>query len=452
MEDQEKDKSLSPNNLEAENNSVHALKNEEQKNEVSEVEVKTHKCSCNKPECENCAKKDNCEIFQGDIEQKLEEAKQSVEKRKSSKTKLWNFIFLAINVIVIAVIVIYQTNTEEGLSFALLADLIGDRWWCLLCALGAFFMFMLCETIRNWILLYSSSKHNRPFLSYKTAGMGLYYDSITPLAVGGQPFQIFYMINRGEKPSVASGVPLARTIFGQLAFAITGFCVLIFSKIIAGGLPKVTYYAAVLGIVFQLVSTATILLLSVSKKIGPAIVKGVFRFLAKIRILKDSEKVYERVMTFVKEYQHTMRYLVTSIWTFIATGIVSFLVVCMRVAIPFFICCAFVGFSIELYGTIFILSILVDAIMSYIPWPGASGVAEVSFTMLFSHELVGLSGGALIWALFLWRILSYYIYLIQGLAIMSYDYLHGNKKIPRTIEYFKKVDERRARKARRNTD
>lgn len=446
MEDEEEIKSQSPNNLEVEKNSLHdkECENAAPKNVVLKAESK--QCTCKQPQCENCTKKDDCEIFKGDVEQKIEEAKQSLEKRKSSKTKLWNFIFLLINVIVIAVIVIYQVNTEEGLSFEFLASSIGDRWWCLVCALFAFFGVMLCETIRNWILLYSSSKHNRPFLSYKVAGMGAYYDNITPLAVGGQPFQIFYMINRGEKPSVASGVPLARTIFGQLAFAITGFCVLIFSKVIAGGLEKVTYYAAVLGIVFQVLCTATILLLSISKKIGPAIVKGVLKFLSKIKIVKDSEKLYEKTMTFVQEYQYTMRYLVTSIGTFISAGVVSFLFVCMRVAVPFFICCAFVGFSVELYGTIFILSILIDAIMSYIPWPGASGVAEVSFTMLFSHPLVGLSGGALIWAMFLWRILTYYIYLLQGLLIMFYDYTHGNKKIPKTIEYFKKLDERRAKK------
>jgi len=270
--------------------------------------------------------------------------------------------------------------------------------------------------------------------------MGMYYDNITPMATGGQPFQIFYMINRGVKPSIASGIPFAKTIFAQLVFVIAGICVLIFSKIIAGGLPDVTYYAAVAGLIIQFFLTASIFLLSVSKHIGPAIVKGVLKLLSKIKIIKNPEETFAKVMQFVAEYQNTMRYLMNSIWHFLITGIISFMIVCVKALIPFFICSAFVGFSIELYGTVFILSILIDLIMSYIPWPGASGIAEVSFGLLFGHELVGLTGSSLIFAMLIWRVLTYYSFLIQGICIILYDFLRGNKKIPKTLARLRRID------------
>lgn len=407
----------------------------------SQEELQNSKCK--DKSCETCAEKENCEFANLNVEQKIEDAKKSVEKSRTSKSKLWSFIFLLINIIVFAVIIIYQINTEEGLSFGLLFELVGDKWWCLALALASFALYMSVEAFRYWLLLRATTKHNRPFLSYKVAAVGLYYDNITPLAVGGQPFQIFYLSNRGIKPSVASGIPFAKTIFAQLAFAITGICVLIFSKIIAGGLDRVTYYAAVFGIAIQLVLVGTILLLSTSKKIGPTIVRGIFNFLAKIKIIKDKEKSFAKVMNFVAEYQASMRALMANVVTFILTGVVSFLSICVKALIPFFIVCAFSGFNLDLYGTIFIITILIDAIMSYIPWPGASGVAEVSFSLLFSHSLIGLTGAGLVWAMLLWRILTYYSLLLQGVGVMVYDYLIGNKKIPRTIARLRKIERRR---------
>ena len=320
--------------------------------------------------------------------------------------------------------------------------LIGDNGWCLVCAVGAFLLFMALESFRYWLLIRRSTGHNRPFLSYKIAAMGMYYDNITPMATGGQPFQIFYMINRGVKPSVASGIPFAKTIFAQLVFVIAGICVLIFSKIIAGGLDEVTYLAAVVGLIIQFVLTFSIFLLSVSKRIGPAIVKWVLNLLKKMRIIKSPEETFSKVMQFVQEYQNTMRYLMSSIWHFLVTGFVSFLIVCVKVLIPFFICSAFVGFSVELYGTVFILSILIDLIMSYIPWPGASGIAEVSFSLLFTHALVGLTKGSpeLVFAILIWRVLCYYSFLLQGILVILYDFVHGNKKIPGTLRKLKRID------------
>lgn len=449
MDGQKEKNSKSPN-LEAEKDSLHIEDCENLSIENTEEKSIDKECDCKgkTAKCENCRGKDYCEIFKNNIEQKLEEAKQSVEKHKSSKGKLWSFLFLLLNIIVFSVIIIVQINSEEGLSFASLVESIGDRWWCLLLALLSFAVFMFLESGRMWLLLKSSTKHNRPFLSYKVSSMGLYYDNITPFAVGGQPFQIFYLVNRGVKPSIATGIPLAKTIFSQLALVVAGVCVLIFSKIIAGGLSKVTYYAAVMGIVVQLVLTLSILLLAISKRIAPAIVKGILKFLAKIKIIKNSEQTFSRVMEFVREYQLTMQYLMTSPFTFLLAALDTFVLMCARICIPFFIVCAFVGFDIQLYGTVFIITILIDAIMSYIPWPGASGVAEASFVMLFSHPLINLSGSDLVWAMLLWRICTYYILLLQGVVIILYDYLHGNKKIPKTIEYFKKLDQRRLNKSK----
>ena len=67
---------------------------------------------------------------------------------------------------------------------------------------------------------------------------------------------------------------------------------------------------------------------------------------------------------------------------------------------------------------------MVDLAASFIPLPGGTGVAELSFTAIFAS----LMGSDIFWAMLIWRILTYYSYIIQGILITIYDYFRGNKK------------------------
>ena len=69
--------------------------------------------------------------------------------------------------------------------------------------------------------------------------------------------------------------------------------------------------------------------------------------------------------------------------------------------------------------------ILVELATKYIPIPGGTGVAEISFSALFASLF---SDGTLFWAMLFWRIMNYFIYLLQGLIILFYDFIYGNKK------------------------
>ena len=77
------------------------------------------------------------------------------------------------------------------------------------------------------MLIKSSTKKKRPFLAYKVAAIGRYYDYVTPFASGGQPFQIYYLTNRGVKASSAISIPLAKYIVQQIVFAFMALFLLI---------------------------------------------------------------------------------------------------------------------------------------------------------------------------------------------------------------------------------
>ena len=87
-------------------------------------------------------------------------------------------------------------------------------------------------------------------------------------------------------------------------------------------------------------------------------------------------------------------------------------------SLPFFIYCMFNGYAPELYGKFFVMGVLVDLASSFIPLPGGTGMNEVSFMAIFAPYF---TGGSIFWAMLLWRFFTYYLYLILGFGMITYD-------------------------------
>ena len=84
-----------------------------------------------------------------------------------------------------------------------------------------------------------------------------------------------------------------------------------------------------------------------------------------------------------------------------------------------------IGFDPSMYLRIMVMCVLVDLAASFFPLPGGTGMNEISFSAMFT-PLFGNVGT--FWAMLIWRFFSYYIFLLQGIIILSYDMAYGNRK------------------------
>jgi len=397
-----------------------------------------------------CETLEECKRQQKLAEEVTKEAEQVATKQKSKKSKLLSLLFLLINIVAIVVTVIISASNEEGMVS--ITDMIEvANLWYFLGALLAFAMLMGFETLRYYILIWKSTRHSRPFLSYKVAATGKYFDNITPLSTGGQPMQIYYLSKRGIKASTASTMPFAVYIFNQLLAVVVSTLVIIFSKKIAGGLDPAIFTAAVIGIVLNFLIMIFVFTLSFSKKVGPVVTIWILKLLHKMRIVKDYTALFRKVMRFVNEYQKTFRYFVANAWNFILMSASTLGVIATRYLIPAFVVLMFtpqidMNFF-EIYASVFIWCVLIESVLCYIPWPGAGGIAEVTYVTMFAY--FSLSAGTTVWAMLIYRLFQYYAYLIQGLFLLLYDYFIGNKKIGKVNEYFAKLDSERMMKMKK---
>ena len=85
----------------------------------------------------------------------------------------------------------------------------------------------------------------------------------------------------------------------------------------------------------------------------------------------------------------------------------------------------FGGTNYGLWLNILVFSVIIELGSSIIPIPGGSGMNEISFTVIFGSIF---PEGTVFWGLLVWRFMTYYLYILQGITIVVYDYVHGNKK------------------------
>ena len=343
----------------------------------------------------------------------LKQANKAVEKQNKKPTKWLNVSFFILNILVVVGILIYQINK---MGVATIEKLTTFRWIFIVYALLIFALIMLLESFRTFILIFKVTKTVRPILSYKSAVINRFYDCITPFATGGQPFEVFYLNSRGLKGGPATSVPLAKSVFQVIAFIIVSIIVLIFGSNLFGENQIAVTTWGIISLVIAIFLVGTVLMFSISKKIMPKITMFFIKLLHKLKLVKDYNLTFNKCMKVILEYQKSMKFYAKSV----LTVIVSLMIYCVFNA----------SASIDVVMEVFSKFIIIELATKYIPLPGGTGVAEISFSALFA-SLFG--DGTLFWALLLYRIFNYFIYLFQGLVVIIYDFAYGNRKNRRLV-------------------
>ncbi len=354
--------------------------------------------------------------------EQIEFAEESVGKQKSKKKKIINALFFIVNIVVVAGILFYQLTNETITS---ISDLQDVKFYYIPVVFAMFVIIMVIDAYRTNLFLKKSGNRSRPYLCYKMCAIGKYYDNITPMSSGGEPSQIFYMNHRGLDASTSISVPMARYVVSQIAWMIIGLVavfVIIFTQVMD---VSVVLVVGLLGFAANFILLSICLILSMSKKIGNKLVAKTLKFLQKIHIVKHYEKQYERVMKVVESYQNTMKTYAKNKLFFIFTIFLSILVFLIIYTMPFIIYLLLGGKDYSLWGNMLVFSLMIELASSIIPLPGGTGMNEISFTVVFADVF---PHGSVFWGLLFWRFMTYYLFILQGISIIIYDYFIGNRK------------------------
>lgn len=385
-----------------------------------------------------------------EIEEELKSTSGTlVEEKKisSKKKKRWlNFIYFALNLAVIMVVLVIQLSGEQK-PFESLTAIFNINWWFILAAVGTVFVGIFCDQMRFTSLLHSTTGVFRSNLAFKMGIVGKYYDTITPLSTGGQPFQVIYASKYGIKAGAGISVTVAKYIFFQITYFIfaTYFMFSNFATIRVDSVESVATGLATtlswVGYGVMAVVITTVIFVSLNRRAGAGIVVGCLKLLNKIRIgkfrvIKDYNKSFKNVINTVNVWHRTTKKFSKSFGVIVTNFLFSIIYFLSTYSMPFFIYCAFAGWHPEMWTKIIAIAIMVDLSSAFNPIPMGTGTADLSFTALFAglFTAASLGVGPQVWALIIWRLLFYYIHILNGFLLLTYDYLIGNKRLEKNKE------------------
>ena len=347
----------------------------------------------------------------------------SKQKKKKWKRPLLITLFILLNVAVIVV-----TATAEFGNSRDAAELseIKLKWWFLIPAVICFLIALMLD-IHKYVLMMREMTHNKKEyqpkearkIATRTVLVGKYYDNITPAAVGGQPFQIFYMRKHSW---LSHGVSTSIPIFGMISIQIAFIIIAVFCFLFGGIFKTNTALGvtALFGLLFYAFWPVMVAGVSFFPKATTRFLKFLVKILAKIKIIKRRNEVLEKVEAEAGEYAQSVKTILKTRGLFLKVIAISLVYNILIASIPFFVLTAFGG-NVNFFEC-FAITIAVMSAIYFIPTPGNSGAAEGTFFVVFS----ALSSGYVFWAMLLWRFFSYYIYIIMGPII--YFVMHLEKR------------------------
>lgn len=356
------------------------------------------------------------------LEEKIVDVENEVKESGSKKSKIKNILFFVLNIVLVVGILLWNILTSEDFTKITFADI---KLHYVLVALCFLLVINIADVMSVHRMIYRKTMRSRWSLSYKSSATLRYYDAITPLSSGGQAFMVTYLTGRDVPASTSLSVPMAKLVFQHIAWLlITGACLIV--SLVNGLSQTFVSATSLIGFLLTFILVSFILFLSLSKRFGRKMVAGCLKFLHKIRIIKNYEKTYGKVMNLVEDYQNIIKEYSRSVWDVIYQILLHAIRIVCLFSIPYFICLVFpyAGGKVGSFSDFFVYTALIDLASSFIPLPGGTGMNEITFAALFKDYL----GGYTFWGLLLWRFCSYYFYLLQGIGVIAYDTLYGNRK------------------------
>ncbi len=301
--------------------------------------------------------------------------------------------------------------------------------------LGMVLLYMLVESAKYSYLLKISTGKWRLRNSIKTMYIGKYYDGITPLGTGGQPFQIYYLHKKDIPVGVATAIPLVRFIVSTVIWCLIaiGLFVLVgvngwLNGMATGWGGKIILTVAIIAMAFNLIVPVVMLFMSLFPRAGKKLIAGIVHFLNKIRIVKHKYPTMKKYVYEAREYRESMKIIFTKWYKLIPLALLAVAETCVYLALPYFAVLALAGPEVTVNHGLLLLQIMCLTMVSFssasfIPTPGNSGASEAMTTLVFL-TVTGINN-ILGWVILLWRFATYYVYILTGIGISIFEIIRS---------------------------
>jgi len=345
-----------------------------------------------------------------------------VTQNPDKKYNLFKFILIVINVVAILIILRIELKGGSIKNFREAMSILSSNIIWLLLGVGVLAVRILADTLSYMIFIKDTTGEWRFALALKIGLIGKYGDGVTPMATGGQPFQIYFLYKYNVELATAASIPLTRITVKVLAYDVVMLFFFIFFPQEGSSVVKVLAY---IGLSLNLLLPVVIFLFAFFPNLAKKLIGIGLKLGHKLKLIKDIEKERAYWTKKVNDMLSSIKYFVTHPSIFFSVFILSAIDLLCLASIPYFINRAFMGNTYSwLFITVSTMYVTCSSLLA--PTPGTSGAAEASFYAIFNKIIMG---GMVFYGLITWRILSFYSYMLIGVAILIYESFFKKKSV-----------------------
>lgn len=247
---------------------------------------------------------------------------------------------------------------------------------------------------------------------------GIFFNGITPMASGGQFYQVYAFNKQGIKATYSSSILLMIFIVYQSVLVVYTSIIMLLKFVYFSKLYSGFFSLAFIGFIINLVVISTLFLGAKSEKLQNFLSNNVVKVLAKLHIVKSYEEVSSQIERKLENFRIELNLLQKNKPILLKSIGLNVLKLTILYSIPFFCSLAMnVPLSWRHFFDLIGITAFVYLISDFVPLPGASGGSEGSFYILLRFFLKGATSATLL----VWRFATYYAGLILGGLTMSFS-------------------------------
>ncbi len=359
--------------------------------------------------------------------------KENAEDKKSKNRKWWIKTVLLLVMIGASIALMFGiTKYLAGDDLASFSQMIrGINWGYFVLLLCVVLLYIVFESSKYLYLLRISTGKWRIRNSVKVMFLGKYYDGVTPLGTGGQPFQIYYLHKKDIPAGVATAVPLVK--FTVNTFVLCLLAIIFFSiaptylnrdgnKVVNTTILVIAWISMIGNLLIPL----AIVFVSCFPRLGKKFMIRLALFLKKLHIVKRPYRVIRKYVYEIDDYRRAIKSIMRHWWKFLPLILICIIGIVVSFSIPFFVVITIANTppTFDLFLHIMCLSFLSYYASSLVPTPGNTGASETASSLVFAtvaESIKPLIG----WVILVWRFLTFYIYILSGIGINIFEIIRS---------------------------
>ncbi len=231
----------------------------------------------------------------------MDQPKKSADNTFSAKKiALWMLLFVLIALISIRAVTAQSADLSfsDFIEYAKSADPV-----YLILALVSMLCFVIFEGLAV-VTICKAMGYPRGFKSsFVYSASDIYFSAITPSATGGQPASVWFMAKDGIPVTTSVVALVSNLVLYTISIVLIGGITFICAPGLFLGLTSLSKILIVVGYIIMTLLAGFFILILFKGNIVYAVLSGIIKLLTKMKIIKNPDKINEKLSDSLKQYQ-----------------------------------------------------------------------------------------------------------------------------------------------------